>query len=429
MIQLLLLAIVWQPVKVDKFILANGLTLLVYEDHFAPVVSAQIHYRVGAYNDPKGLTGISHLLEHMAFKGTKKYGPKVYDRMIHEAGGEENGFTSTHVTAYFANLHKDRYAIELEFEADRMANLLLDPKEFEPEKHVVMEERRLSENDPYGAFGELHELLTYTSHPYRNPVLGFMQDIERITLADIRAWYKRHYNPANAIVVVAGDVKAEAVYRQVDKLFGKLKGLPVRDEVFTETPQQGERRFECRKDVRMPAVGIQYHTVPVLDPDGYALNLIATILSQGRSSRFQREMVRDKNLAVNIYAYSSTAKYGGTFYVFGMPQTGVDVKALEIEIENQLERLKTDKVCAEELDKAKRLVMAQTIYRQDAPTGIGFTIANWENTTGDWQNINRFPEEIQKVTADEISRVARKYFTRDNRTVGYLLPAENTEEK
>jgi len=429
MIQLLLFLAIWQPIKVDKFVLDNGLTLLVYEDHFAPVVSAQIHYRVGAYNEPKGRTGISHLLEHMAFKGTKKHGPKDYDRAIHEAGGEENGFTSTHVTAFFANLHKDRYAIELDFEADRMANLLLDPKEFEPEKHVVMEERRLNDNDPYGAFGEEFDLITYLYHPYRNPVVGFMSDLEHITVADVKDWYRRYYNPSNAIVVVAGDVEAEAAYALVKKLFGKLKGSPVKDEIFAEPPQQGERRFEYRKDVRMPAVGIQYHTVTVLDPEAYALNLIGTILSQGRSSRFQREVVREKNLAVNIYAYSSTAKYAGTFYLFGIPQAGIDVKTLETEIENQLDRLKTEKVTAEELDKAKRLVMAQTIYRQDSPTGIGFTIANWENTTGDWQNINRFPDEIQKVTADDIVRVAKKYFIKDNRTVGYLLPSEKSEEK
>ena len=429
MIQLLLFTIIWQSIKVDKFILDNGLTLLVYEDHFAPVVSAQIHYRVGAFDEPKGLTGISHLLEHMVFKGTKRYGPKVYDRAIHEAGGEENGFTSNHVTAFFANLHKDRYVIELEFEADRMINLLLDPKEFEPEKRVVMEERRLNDNDPYGSFGELQDLLTYTYSPYRNPVVGFMSDLERIRLEDVRAWYRRYYNPANAIVVVAGDVRAADVRLMVNKLFGKLKGAPVPKEKFTEPPQQGERRFEYRKDVRMPAVGIQYHTVTVNEPDAYVLNLIAMILSQGRSSRFQREVVRDKNLSVNIYAYSSTAKYAGTFYVFGMPQTGVEVKTLETEIEDQLERLKTEKVGAEELDKAKRLVMAQTIYRQDSPTGIGFTIANWENTTGDWQNINRFPDEIQKVAADDIIRVAQKYFVRDNRTVGYLLPSGTSEEK
>jgi len=429
MIQILFFAFIWPPIKVDKFVLDNGLTVLVYEDHFAPVVSAQIHYRVGAYNEPKGLTGISHLLEHMAFKGTKKHGPKVYDRVIHEAGGEENGFTSTHVTAYFANLNRDRYPLELEFEADRMVNLLLDPKEFEPEKHVVMEERRLNDNDPYGAFGEEFDLLTYLYHPYRNPVVGFMSDLERITLADVAAWYKKHYNPANAIVVIAGDVKAEAARNLVNKLFGKLKGVPVGDDIFAEPPQSGERRFEFRKDVRMPAVGIQYHTVPVLAPDAYALNLIGMILSQGRSSRFQREVVRGKNLAINIYAYSSTAKYGGTFYIFGMPQAGVDVKTLEAEIERQLELLKTEKVGAEELDKAKCLVLAQTVYRQDSPTGIGFTVANWEISTGDWQNINRFPEEIQKVTADDIVRVAQKYFIRDNRTVGFLLPSEKSEEK
>lgn len=429
MIPFMLWLIAAPPLPVTEYVLANGLKVLVYEDHFAPVVSVQIHYRVGAYNEPKGLTGMSHLLEHMAFKGTRKYGPKVYDRMIHEAGGEENGFTSTHVTAYFANLNRDHYSMELELEADRMRNLLLDPKEFEPEKHVVMEELRLGENDPYDDFGQQLDLLTYVYHPYRNPVVGFMSDLERVTLADVKSWYLTHYNPANAIVIVAGDVNPGEARNLVQKYFGKIPGRPVREDKFAEPPQRGERRFEFKKDVRMPAVAMQFHTVDNKDPDNYALSVIGMILSQGRSSRFQREVVREKNLAASIWGYSSVAKYGGVFNIFGMPQYGVDVKTLEAEIERQLERLRNEPVSDGELNKAKRQVLAQIVYRQDSPTGIGFSLANWEIATGDWRNISRYPEAIQKVTADDIARVARKYFIQDNRTVGYLLPAEKSEGK
>lgn len=429
MISILFMLGVWQPVTAEKFVLPNGLTVLVYEDHSAPVVSTQIHYRVGAYNEPRGQTGISHLLEHMVFKGTKKYGPKVYDRLIHEAGGEENGFTSTHVTAFFANLHKDKYQMELALEADRMTNLLLDPGEFEPEKRVVMEERRLGENDPYGDFNEKMDLISYVYSPYRNPVVGFMSDLERISVADVAAWYRKYYNPANAVVVIAGDVQAAEARAMVEKYFGRIRGQVVTEDALVEPPQKGERRFELKKDVRMPAVALQYHTVPNQHPDNYALQVAAMILAQGRSSRFQREIVRGQNLAANIFAYASAAKYDGSFYILAMPQLGVAPAALEAAINQQLERLKQEAVSENELNKAKRQVLAQTIYRQDSPTGIGFSLASWEISTGDWQNINRFPEAIQKVTPDDVQRAAQKYFIQDNRTVGYLLPAGASEEK
>ncbi len=419
---LFILLISIQPIQVYEYKLDNGLKVLIYEDHFAPVVSTQVHYRVGAYNEIQGKTGVSHLLEHMAFRGTKKYGPKEYDRIIDEAGGEENAFTSTHQTVYWANLYKDRYGLELMMEADRMQNLLIAEKEFVPEKGVVMEERRLGENDPYGSLFETLDLMTYTYHPYRNPVIGYMVDLQNIERDDVYNWYKKYYNPANAIVVISGDVDRGEAIKLVKKYFGKIKGKEVKEIEYTESAQNGERRFKLVKDVNASALAINYRTVNLSHPDAYALDIIAKILSYGKSSWFEKILMQEKGMAVNLGVYHSASKYEGTFFIFGIPQINISLENLEYEIYAQIERLKTGDINDDEIEKAKNQTLAQFVFRQDSPSGIGFTLGYWEIVGGGWQNINIYPEKIMSVTKDDIVRVANQYFTEKNRTVGYLIP-------
>lgn len=421
-INLLILLISIQPIGVYEYKLDNGLKVLIYEDHFAPVVSTQVHYRVGSYNEIIGKTGVSHLLEHMAFRGTKKYGPKEYDRIIDELGGEENAFTSTHQTVYWANLYKDRYEIELIMEADRMQNLLIADKEFIPEQGVVMEERRLGENDPYGSLFETLDLMTYIYHPYRNPVIGYMIDLQNIERDDVYKWYKKYYNPANTIVVISGDVDKEEAIKLVKKYFGKIKGKEVKEIKYTEPSQNGERRFKLFKDVNAPALAINYRTVEVNHSDAPALDIIAKILSYGKSSRFEKILIQEKGMAVNMSAYHSASKYDGTFSIFGIPQMNIGLESFEFEIYAQIERLKSGDISDDEIEKAKNQTIAQFVFRQDSPTGIGFTLGYWEIISGTWQNINIYPEKILSVSKDDIIRVANQYFTEDNRTVGYLMP-------
>ncbi|MEO0215939.1 MAG: pitrilysin family protein [candidate division WOR-3 bacterium] len=423
----LFLLFVFKPVEVSEYILKNGLKVIVYEEHFAPVVAVQIHYRIGSYNEPVGMTGISHLLEHMAFKGTKRYGPKEYDRIIDENGGEENAFTSIHQTVYWANLQKDRYEIALELEADRMENLLIAPADFSSEKNVVIEERRLEENDPYGNLFETLDLLSYTYHPYRQPIIGFMSDIERITRDDVYRWYKKFYNPANALIVIAGDVDNKGVLRQVKKHFGRIRGNPVKEKQFFEPPQNGERRFEVYKDVISAALAIHYHTVPINNKDSYPIDIIARILSYGKTSRFEKVIIQQKGLASSIWAYSSATKYGGSFVIFGIPQVGVEIGLLESAIDSELSRLKDGDFTLEEMERAKNQVLAQFVFRQDSPMGIGFSLGFWEIEGGNWRGINEYPKEIMGVTKEDIMRVANKYFIKDNRTVGYLTPRSKDE--
>lgn len=424
MFNILLLMVCIQPIEIHEFTLDNGLKLLVYEDHFAPVVSTQIHYRVGAYNEVSGSTGISHLLEHMAFKSTKKYDALQCSRRIEEAGGMANGFTSENRTVYFANLGRDRYEIELELEAERMQHLLVAESEFVPEKQVVMEERRLSDNDPYNTFFEQLALVSYSIHPYRRPILGFMADLERITRDDVYQWYRQYYNPANAVIVIAGDVAADDAYRAVKRHFGKIRGRAVDEITYEEPPQNGERRFEYRTRVQTPALAIHYHTVSIVHEDAAALDVLSRILSYGLSSRFEQNIVRGRGLAVHAGVYHMKYKYAGGFAIFAIPQTGVSLSDLESALHAAIDSLKSVPVSGAELDKAKNQSLAAAVYRQDSPTGIGMWAGWMEIEAGDWREMNRYFENVEKVSREDIMRVAQVYFKKDNRTVGHLLPEE-----
>ena len=419
---ILLALILFQPIEINEYNLENGLKILVYEDHFAPVVSAQVHYRVGSYNEPSGLTGISHMLEHMAFRGSKNYPPREYSRIIEATGGYDNAYTSIHVTVYHASLRSDRYEIQLELEADRMQNLLILPEEFEPERGVVMEERRLQDNDPYDNLFEQLDLMSYTYSPYRHAILGFMSDIENYSRDDVYNWYKKHYNPANAIIVVSGDVNPDEVFKIVKKYYGKMKGKEVKEDVYIEPPQEGERRFELKKDVSTPALAMQYQTIPITNNDMYALDVMAMILSSGMSSRFEKNLVREKGMASRIDIYHYNFKYTGSFSILGIPQTGIEIETLEKAINYEIERLKKEPVTDAELKKAKNQALAKAVYRLDSVQDIGFEIGMWEIEAGGWENMNHYPQEIQKVTIEDIMEIAKKYFDKDKRSVGYLLP-------
>lgn len=344
--------------------------------------------------------------------------------MIEEAGGYENAYTSVDRTVYYANLRSDRYEIELELEADRMQNLLISPQEFIPEKAVVMEERRLRENDPYSSLYEQLDLVSYSYHPYRNPIIGFMADIERITRDDVYAWYRQNYNPANALIVLAGDVDPDEALDLVKEHYEGIKGSPVPEVEYFEPPQRGERRFVLRKQVQQPALAIYYHTVPVDHHDMYVLDVVSMILSSGYSSRFEQDLVRTKGIATAINTYHQNLKYGGGFTIVAIPQAGIDINTLEQAIYGALEDLKNTLVSQAELDKAKNQALAQAVYQQDSPERIGYYIGQLEITGRGWEYINQYPIEIQKVSREEIMSAAQKYFGQDNRTVGQLVSQE-----
>ncbi len=414
---------------VQEYRLDNGLQLLVYEDHSAPVVSAQIWYKVGAYNETKGLTGLSHLLEHMAFKGTKKVSGKEYSKIIERNGGDENGMTSRHYTCYFANMARDRYEIELELEADRMQNLILDSAEFVPEKAVVMEERRLGENDPIEALWEEFFATAYRVHPYQNQVIGWMADLERATHRDLQRHYRTYYNPANAVVMLSGDVSPEEARRVVQRLFGKIKGTPVSEAVYAETPQRGERRIKAKRPVETEALIIGYHIPSITHPDAYTLDVISYILTRGRSSRLYRKMVYDQQAALQVSGGAWSDKYAGMFYFLALPQAGKPIAELEGLIYEEVARLKSEPVSDAELERVKNQVLADFVFSKDGVTRMGFEIAYAQIHAGSYTYLETYDEKIARVSKDDIMRAAEKYFTEDNRTVAVLVPEPEARSK
>ncbi|HSF58496.1 MAG TPA: pitrilysin family protein, partial [Candidatus Binatia bacterium] len=276
-----------QATKVQEFVLDNGLKVLLLEDHKSPVVTFQVWYRVGSRNEKDGKSGLSHFLEHMLFKGTQKTKPEEYSKIIAKNGGRSNAFTSSDVTVYFATMSRDKIGTEIELEADRMANALLGETYFEPEKKVIQEERRLrTEDNPVSALGEATSAVAFTVHPYRRPVIGWMQDIENLTRQDLVDYYKLYYVPNNAFIVMAGDFSTEEMLPKIKAAFGKLpRGAEPPKVKAQELPQRGERRVIVKKEAELPFVLMVYHTPNLKSPDSYALDVLSVVLAGGRTSR------------------------------------------------------------------------------------------------------------------------------------------------
>lgn len=406
----------------------NGLKALVLEDHKAPVGVVQVWYRVGSRNETLGSTGLSHLLEHMMFKGTKKVGPEEYSRIIQINGGNENAFTSQDYTTYFATLASDRLTVEVDLEADRMVNLALTPDLFAPERAVVEEERRLrSVDSPTTALFELISATAYTAHPYQWPVIGWMNDLKKATHEDIEAHYRAYYNPSNAFVVVVGDVSAETFLPVLEAAFG---ALPSRDGApgvrSVEPEQRGERRVQLKREAELPMVGIAYHVPNITHPDGAVLDVLARVLAGGKSARLYNELVYKRRIALEVGAwYDAKSKDPGLFTFYGQPLPGKDVAAVEAALLDQIEALKTKEIPPRELEKAVNGIEAEFTFAQDSAFYQGLLLGQYE-VIGDWRLIDQYLPAVRAVSAGDLQRAARTYLGADTRTVGVLVPLPRT---
>ncbi len=414
---------------VHEAVLDNGLKVIVKEDHRAPVVVSQIWYKVGASDEPDGLTGISHVLEHMMFKGTPKYPAGSFSRLIAENGGRENAFTGPDYTAYFQTLEKSRLPVAFELEADRMRNLVLDEAEFAKEIRVVMEERRLRTDDqPEALAYEKFMHTAYTVHSYRNPIVGWMRDLEKMTVADVRAWYRRWYVPNNATLVVAGDVEPRAVVALARRHFGPIPAGPVeRTRIPAEPPQTAPRRSTLKAPAQVPSLIIGYH-VPAHGDAGeawepYALMVLNGILGGGNSSRFQRELVRGTAVASGIASgYSAVARHPGLFTINGTPANGQSVDKLEAAVRAQIRRLQEEPVTAGELERIKAQVLAGDVYQRDSVFYQAMKMGTLETVGLDWRLADEFVARLRAVTAAQVQAVAKKYLVESNMTVTVLEP-------
>jgi len=417
--------------RVRETVLPNGLKLLLLEDHKAPVAVMQVWYRVGSRNEQLGRTGLSHLLEHLMFKGTKKVGPEEYSRIIQRNGGNDNAFTADDSTTYFASLASDRLSVVIDLESDRMQNLAFDDSQFTPEQHVVMEERRLrTDNNPVAALFELISSVAYSAHPYQWPTIGWMDDIRQATRADALDYYRTYYSPGNAFVVCVGDFSAETLRDQLTKAFGPVpNGQPVPAVRASEPKQQGERRAVLRREAQLPFVALAYHVPDLHDPDGPVLEVLGAILGGGKSARLYQTLVYDKRLARDVgTGYELTSVDPGLFYLYAQPLPGKPVAQLEKALLAQIDKLQQAPVGTRELTKAKNGLEAQFVLAQDSMFYQGMLLGQYE-MVGDWHAIDTYVPNIRAVTAQDLQRVARLYLTADNRTVGTLDPLPGSADR
>jgi zinc protease len=415
-----------QEMKVTETVLPNGLKVLLKEEHKSPVVTFQVWYRVGARNERLGKTGMSHLLEHMMFKGSKKYGPKQFSQVVQRNGGNDNAFTSKDYTAYFENFAADRLEIAMDLEADRMQNLLLDPKDFLSERDVVKEERRMRyEDDPTSTMVEQMMATAFAAHPYQWPVIGWMADIGNISRDDLASHYRTYYAPDNATIVVVGDFDKAKVLALVQKYFGNIPRGPEVPKVGAVEPKQlGEKRVKVKQEAELPAIYAGYKVPTIKHPDAFALNVLQGILSSGKSSRLYKSLVYDKQIA--LYAggdYDDVSVDPNLFYVFAGVMPGKTTDEVENAIYAEIERFKNEPVSDEELLKAKNQAEASFIMAQDSVFYQAMQLGQFE-TVAEWRLLGRYLDGVRAVTKDDVQRVAKQYFTDENRTVGILVPVK-----
>jgi zinc protease len=412
-------------------ILPNGLKVILLENHKTPLVTFQVWYRVGSRNEQWGKTGLSHMLEHMMFKGTEKIGPGQFSRIVEENGGNENAFTSADYTAYFENIVADHIEVPIRLEADRMQSLLLREDEFKTERLVVMEERRLrTEDEAKALLSESVEATAFQVQPYHWPVIGWMEDIEGFTVKDLRKYYAAFYTPSNAFIVVIGDFNVKTLFPLIEKTFGTIKGEPAPSQAsMREQPQKGERRIVVKKESQLGAIIKAYHVPTIMDNDSYSLDLIQSILSSGESSRLYRKLVREQQLALSVDADNhSMSKDPGLFTIFADFMPGKTADEVETALSAEIERLQKEPVGERELEKAKNQLEASLMFMRDSLFYQAMILAEYEIVTS-WRDLDHYIPKIRKITNQDVMAAAKKYLIPDNCTTGILVPLPAREGK
>jgi len=411
--------------------LSNGMKVIVQEDHGIPNVAMYFFYRIGSRNERPGTTGISHFFEHMMFNGAKKYGPKMFDKTMDDIGGNNNAYTSNDVTVYTDWYPSASVEKMFDLEADRIRDLAFDPKIIESERGVVYSERRSSvDNSNGGMLSEIAEAAAFEAHPYHWPVVGWPSDIESWSMDDLKSHFRMGYAPNNCTLVMVGDV----TYDQVMTLAKKyLEPIPRQDPpppVRTKEPeQQGERRVVLSKPANLPIQQILFHVPESKSPDTPALRVFSTLLTGGQSSRLYRRMVDTEQLALSVNAGVGNALDPTVFRFAIQPRSGVDTAATEKALYEELARFQADPVPAEELRKAKNQILASLYRQQKTIEGRANLLGSYEVFYGDFHKLATVDKEIEAVTAADVQRVARQYFSAKNRTVATLIPEKPEVKK
>jgi len=424
--------------SVHEYKLDNGLKLLVKQDKRAPIAVVQIWYRVGTSYEHEGITGLSHALEHMMFKGTKTHKSGQFEVILSENGARNNAFTSQDYTAYYEVLAKDRIEVALELEADRMRNLILDPEEFKKEIEVVKEERRMRTDDnPVSSTREQFNAIAFMNSPYRAPVIGWMVDLDTMKLDDLRDWYKKWYAPNNATLVIVGDVEPEKIKTLVDKYFAKIPKSELPEvKLRTEVKQFGERYLKVKLPAKVPSLRMGFKTPGMIDAikalkgqpkvekwEPYALEVLANILDGGNSARFAKNLIRGKEIAASAGAgYYGYGRLPNLLVITGIPAKDTTTAELQKSLLNEIDILKKELVSEAELKRVKAQVVAGEVFERDSIQHMATLLGSLESVGLGHQYMDEYVPGVLAVTAEQIRDVAKKYLIEEHLTVAELIP-------
>ena len=430
-------ALAADPQPTHEFTLDNGLKVVVREDHRAPVVVSQVWYKVGSSYETPGQTGLSHALEHMMFKGSNKVGPGEASLILRDLGAEENAFTSDDYTAYYQVLARDRLPVAFELEADRMASLRLPPEEFSKEIEVIKEERRLRTDDkPMSKAYERFKALAYPASGYHTPTIGWMADLDRMSVQELRHWYETWYTPNNAALVVVGDVTPDEVKTLAQRYFGPI---PKRDlpsaKIPLELAEPGERQITLHVQTQLPSLMLGFNVPSLATTDDkrsvHALRLISALLDGGYSARIPSQLERGEEVVSGGSSnYDAYTRGDSLFMLTATPNTQKQKTLAQADagLWRLLEQLKTTPPTAEELERVRAQVIAGLVYERDSITSQATAIGQLETVGLSWRLMDTELAELQSVTPDDIQKAARTYFTRERLSVAHVLPEETTHE-
>jgi len=422
--------------ELSHFKLDNGMQIVVKEDNRAPIVVHQVWYRVGSHFEYSGKTGISHMLEHMMFKGTDKLEPGEFSRKVAQMGGKENAFTSSDYTAYYQVVGKQHLASVMELESDRMRNIVLTDEEFIKERDVVTEERRWrTEDKPTGKLYEQFKAVSFLSSPAHHPVIGWMDDIRAWTAEDARDWYKQWYAPNNATLVVVGDVDPQEVYKLAKKYYGPNKSETIdAPKPQVEIPQEGERRITLKGATKAPSLLMGFHAPTLVTAktdeekqEVYALEVLSSILDGDDSARLEKNLVRRDQVVAGAGAgYDGTDRITTLFIFQATPSEGVSTQKVEEAIWHEIETLQTSLVSQDELERVLAQSEAQYIYHQDSTQSQANVLGSLISVGLPADTLDNWVDNLRNVTPKQIQAAAKKYLQKDRVTVATLLP--NGEE-
>jgi zinc protease len=423
-----------QQFDVKTHELTNGMKILMLEDHTIPNIALYFFHRVGSRNERPGITGLSHFFEHMMFNGAKKYGPKMFDRTMEDQGGANNAYTTEDLTVYQDWFPSPALPLIFDLEADRTSSLSFDPKMVESERGVVANERRMSvENNNDNLLSEQLVAAAFTAHPYHWPVVGWMVDIENWKTQDLVQYYKTYYAPNNCEMVIVGDFKTAQVIDMAKQYLEPIPAQPAPSPVTTTEPEQpGERRVEVNKFAQLPSLQVAYHTPAAADPDFIPLNVLEYILLRGESSRLYQRLVDKEQVANSVDGGQSPHLDPFLFQINVQPRSGVDVGRVEKILYEELDKMQSGLVDERELQKAKNTAVADFYRSMKTINGKANILGTYDVVFGDYHKLFNAVDAINKVSREDVQRVAKKYFGSRNRTIGVLVPdapAEKTQKK